>query len=98
MNKLIKNLLIKKINFILIYNFFEKVIPEKRYIKSLKSVSLSVNWFIFCPKSFLVLLSSGTQGNQMQALYVTLGNLHKITKFESKKLAFNILKYCCFQM
>ncbi|KAJ8686738.1 hypothetical protein QAD02_022532 [Eretmocerus hayati] len=59
-----------------------QVIPEKRIVKALKSVSVAVNWFIFCPQSYLVLLSSGTLGNQMQALYITLGNLHKITKFE----------------
>ncbi|XP_070172019.1 regulator of MON1-CCZ1 complex [Polyergus mexicanus] len=55
---------------------------EKRTIKALKCLSLGVNWFVFCPKSYLVLLSSGTVGNQIQALNVTPGNLHKLTKFE----------------
>ncbi|XP_014207194.1 uncharacterized protein C18orf8 [Copidosoma floridanum] len=59
-----------------------QVIPDKRSLKVLKSLCLQVNWFIFCPQSYLVLLSSGTLGNQMQTLYVTPGNLHKITKFE----------------
>ncbi|XP_043465595.1 regulator of MON1-CCZ1 complex [Leptopilina heterotoma] len=58
------------------------VVPEKRCIKTLKSLSLSVHWFVFCPRSYLVLLSSGSSGNQMQALHITSGNLQKITKFE----------------
>ncbi|XP_012226586.1 regulator of MON1-CCZ1 complex [Linepithema humile] len=56
--------------------------PEKRNVRALKCLSLGVNWFVFCPKSYLVLLSSGTVGNQIQALHVTPGNLHKLTKFE----------------
>lgn len=56
--------------------------PEKRTIRALKCLSLGVNWFVFCPKSYLVLLSSGTVGNQIQALHITPGNLHKLTKFE----------------
>lgn len=56
--------------------------PEKRNIKALKCLSLGINWFVFCPKSHLVVLSSGTVGNQIQALHVTPGNLHKLTKFE----------------
>lgn len=51
----------------------------------MKCLSLGVNWFVFCPQSYLVLLSSGTIGNQMQTLHVTPGNLHKLTKFEGKK-------------
>lgn len=59
-----------------------QVNPEKRNVRFLKCLSLGVNWFVFCPKSYLVLLSSGTVGNQMQTLHVTPGNLHKLTKFE----------------
>lgn len=59
-----------------------QVNPEKRTVRALKCLSLGVNWFVFCPKSYLVLLSSGTVGNQIQALHITPGNLHKLTKFE----------------
>ncbi|XP_071859844.1 regulator of MON1-CCZ1 complex protein bulli isoform X2 [Bombus fervidus] len=59
-----------------------QVNPEKRNVRFLKCLSLGVNWFVFCPRSYLVLLSSGTVGNQMQTLHVTPGNLHKLTKFE----------------
>ncbi|XP_012539217.1 regulator of MON1-CCZ1 complex isoform X1 [Monomorium pharaonis] len=59
-----------------------QVNPEKRNVRALKNLSLGVNWFVFCPKSYLVVLSSGTVGNQIQALHITPGNLHKLTKFE----------------
>ncbi|XP_078039497.1 regulator of MON1-CCZ1 complex protein bulli [Augochlora pura] len=59
-----------------------QVNPEKRNVRVLKCLSLGVHWFVYCPQSHLVLLSSGTMGNQMQALHVTPGNLHKLTKFE----------------
>ncbi|XP_076635775.1 regulator of MON1-CCZ1 complex protein bulli [Colletes latitarsis] len=59
-----------------------QVNPEKRNVRAIKCLSLGVNWFVYCPQSQLVLLSSGTAGNQMQALHITPGNLHKLTKFE----------------
>ncbi|KAJ9577097.1 hypothetical protein L9F63_006334, partial [Diploptera punctata] len=59
-----------------------QVIPEKHSLKALKSHSLSVNWFVFCPQSCLLLLSSGTLGNQMQPLHFKPGNIIKLTKFE----------------
>ncbi|XP_046830140.1 regulator of MON1-CCZ1 complex isoform X2 [Vespa velutina] len=59
-----------------------QVNPEKRITKTLKSSNLMINWFVFCPKSYLVLLSTGTVGNLMQALHVTPGNIQKFTKFE----------------
>ncbi|XP_043678198.1 regulator of MON1-CCZ1 complex isoform X2 [Vespula pensylvanica] len=59
-----------------------QVNPEKRTTKTLKSSNLVINWFVFCPKSYLVLLSTGTVGNLMQALHVTPGNIQKFTKFE----------------
>ncbi|XP_076661245.1 regulator of MON1-CCZ1 complex protein bulli [Halictus rubicundus] len=59
-----------------------QVNPEKRNVRALKCLILGINWFVYCPQSYLVLLSSGTMGNQMQALHVTPGNLHKLTKFE----------------
>ncbi|XP_063993952.1 regulator of MON1-CCZ1 complex isoform X2 [Diachasmimorpha longicaudata] len=56
--------------------------PAKKNVKALKSLSLGVNWYVYCCQSNMILLSSGTIGNQMQALHVTPGNLNKITKFE----------------
>lgn len=59
-----------------------QVLPEKRALKALKSHSLSVNWFVFCPQSCLVLLSSGTLGNQMQPLHFRQGSITKLNKLE----------------
>ncbi|KAK0083281.1 hypothetical protein PV325_009042 [Microctonus aethiopoides] len=56
--------------------------PAKRNVKALKSLSLGVNWYLYSRESSMILLSSGTIGNQMQALHITPGNIHKITKFE----------------
>nr|CAD7589618.1 unnamed protein product [Timema genevievae] len=60
-----------------------QVIPEKRTLKNIKSLSLGVNWFVFCPQSSLMLLSSGTLGNQMQPLHFKSGTINKLTKLES---------------
>lgn len=73
----------EKVRAQLYCNYLLQVNTEKRSIKTMKCLSLGVNWFVFCPRSYLVLLSSGTVGNQIQALHVTPGNLHKLTKFES---------------
>ncbi|PSN57717.1 Uncharacterized protein C0J52_00327 [Blattella germanica] len=62
--------------------FHFQVVPEKHSLKALKSHSLSVNWFVFCPHSCLILLSSGTLGNQMLPLHFKPGNIIKLTKFE----------------
>lgn len=61
---------------------FFQVVPEKHCLKALKSHSLSVNWYVFCPQSCLMLLSSGTLGNQMQPLHFKPGSVVKLTKFE----------------
>nr|CAD7567982.1 unnamed protein product [Timema californicum] len=58
------------------------VIPEKRTLKNIKSLSLGVNWFVFCPQSSLMLLSSGALGNQMQPLHFKSGTINKLTKLE----------------
>ncbi|XP_066997555.1 regulator of MON1-CCZ1 complex [Anabrus simplex] len=59
-----------------------QVLPEKRTLKALKSHSLGVKWFVFCPQSCLMLLSSGTVGNQMQPLHFRPGAFTKLNKFE----------------
>lgn len=70
-----------------------QVNPAKRSVRPLKSLSLGVNWYVYCSRSCIVLLSSGTLGNQMQALHVTPGNLHKITKFESEYSSLSVSNF-----
>ncbi|XP_077990884.1 regulator of MON1-CCZ1 complex-like [Glandiceps talaboti] len=61
---------------------FYQVIPEKKTLKSLKTVNISVNWFVFLPESSLLLLSSTTLGNVLQPFYFKGGTLLRLPKFE----------------
>lgn len=59
-----------------------QVMPEKKCLKAQKSFNLSVNWFVYCPQTCLVLLSSGALGNQMYPLHIKQGNINKLTRFD----------------
>ncbi|GLH05996.1 Uncharacterized protein GBIM_11526 [Gryllus bimaculatus] len=59
-----------------------QVQPEKHSLKALKSYSMSVNWFVFCPQSNLMLLSTSTLGNQMQPMFFRQGTYSKLNKLE----------------
>ncbi|KAJ1531899.1 hypothetical protein ONE63_000544 [Megalurothrips usitatus] len=59
-----------------------QVIPEKRSLKGQKTFSLAINWFVYCPQTCLVLLSSGALGNQMYPLHVKQGNINKLSRFD----------------
>lgn len=59
-----------------------QVFPEKRLLKCLKTHSQNVNWFVYLPENGLVLLASGTLGNQIQPYQFKPGNIYKLPKFE----------------
>lgn len=59
-----------------------QVIPEKKMLKCLRSFSISVNWFVYCPQTCLVLLSSGNLKNQMHPLVVQKFDVNKLPKFD----------------
>ncbi|XP_063227764.1 regulator of MON1-CCZ1 complex isoform X2 [Bacillus rossius redtenbacheri] len=59
-----------------------QVVPEKRVLKLLKSLSYTVNWYVFCPQSSLMLLSLSALGNQMQPLHFRPATINKLTKLE----------------
>ncbi|KAG1694155.1 Regulator of MON1-CCZ1 complex [Nymphon striatum] len=59
-----------------------QVIPEKRILKSIKSFSVTVNWFVYLPENGLLILSSGILGNIMQPFLFKPGAVFKIAKFE----------------
>ncbi|XP_070554841.1 regulator of MON1-CCZ1 complex-like isoform X6 [Ptychodera flava] len=61
---------------------FYQVIPEKKTLKSLKTISVGVNWFVFLPESSLLLLSSTTLGNVLHPVYFKGGTLLRLPKFE----------------
>nr|XP_036875089.1 regulator of MON1-CCZ1 complex [Manis javanica] len=61
---------------------FYQVLPEKRNLKLLKSQSINVNWYIYCPESAVILLSTTVLGNVLQPFYFRAGTVSKLPKFE----------------
>jgi len=43
-----------------------QVLPDKRTLKLLKSQSINVNWYMYCPETAVLLLSTTVQGNVLQ--------------------------------
>lgn len=59
-----------------------QVEPGKCSLKHLKSLSLSINWFTYCPHTCILLISSGTVGNSIQPMLLKNGNIVKLNRFE----------------
>ncbi|XP_023219374.1 uncharacterized protein C18orf8 homolog [Centruroides sculpturatus] len=59
-----------------------QVISEKRSLKSVKTVNIPVNWFVYQPESSLLLISSGTMGNIMNPFQFKPGAVFRLPKFE----------------
>ncbi|KAG8228249.1 hypothetical protein J437_LFUL015056 [Ladona fulva] len=59
-----------------------QVIPERRMLKALRSQNASANWFVECPQSGMVLLSSGSLGHTLQPFLFKPGNIVRLPKFE----------------
>ncbi|CAL1531094.1 unnamed protein product [Lymnaea stagnalis] len=61
-----------------------QVIPEKRTLKNLKSISLQVNWYVWLAPSSLLLVSSGTLGNTLHPFqFKSPGVITRLPKFEA---------------
>ncbi|XP_011843476.1 PREDICTED: uncharacterized protein C18orf8 homolog isoform X2 [Mandrillus leucophaeus] len=58
------------------------VLPEKRSLKLLKSHSLNVNWYMYCPESAVILLSTTVLENVLQPFHFRAGTMSKLPKFE----------------
>ncbi|NXT22650.1 RMC1 protein, partial [Syrrhaptes paradoxus] len=58
------------------------VLPEKRSLKLLKNQSINVNWYMYCPESSVILLSTTVLGNVLQPFYFKSGTMSKLSKFE----------------
>uniref|UniRef100_A0A8C2XLL5 Regulator of MON1-CCZ1 n=1 Tax=Cyclopterus lumpus TaxID=8103 RepID=A0A8C2XLL5_CYCLU len=62
------------------------VLPDKRSLKQLKSQSINVNWYQFCPETAVLLLSTTVQGNVLQPFAFKVragsGTMSKMSKFE----------------
>ncbi|XP_058133534.1 regulator of MON1-CCZ1 complex isoform X2 [Dasypus novemcinctus] len=61
---------------------FYQVLPEKRNLKLLKSQNINVNWYMYCPESAVILLSTTVLGNVLQPFYFRAGTMSKLLKFE----------------
>uniref|UniRef100_A0A8C9TTJ2 Regulator of MON1-CCZ1 n=1 Tax=Scleropages formosus TaxID=113540 RepID=A0A8C9TTJ2_SCLFO len=58
------------------------VLPDKRSLKLLKSHSINVNWYVYCPETSVILLSTTVQGNVLQPFAFKCGTMSKMSKFE----------------
>ncbi|XP_040840736.1 regulator of MON1-CCZ1 complex isoform X2 [Ochotona curzoniae] len=58
------------------------VLPEKRSLKMLKSHNINVNWYLYCPESAVILLSTTVLGNVLQPFHFRAGTMSKLPKFE----------------
>uniref|UniRef100_A0A7N8Y7J8 Regulator of MON1-CCZ1 n=1 Tax=Mastacembelus armatus TaxID=205130 RepID=A0A7N8Y7J8_9TELE len=58
------------------------VFPDKRSLKLLKSQSINVNWYQYCPETTVILLSTTVQGNILQPFAFRNGTMSKMSKFE----------------
>ncbi|XP_027017910.2 regulator of MON1-CCZ1 complex [Tachysurus fulvidraco] len=61
---------------------FYQVLPEKRSVKILKSQSINVNWYIYCPETAVLVLSTTVQGNVLQPFAFKNGTMSKMPKLE----------------
>lgn len=58
------------------------VIPDKRTLKNIKMINLSVNWFVFHADSGVLILSSGKTGNMLHPFQFKQQSVIKLPKFE----------------
>ncbi|MEE6464226.1 hypothetical protein FKM82_006215 [Ascaphus truei] len=61
---------------------FYQVLPEKRTLKLLKSQSINVNWYMYCPETSVILLSTANLCNVLQPFHFRGGTMSKLAKFE----------------
>jgi len=59
-----------------------QILPEKKTVKLLKTVSLPVSWFVWSFESSVLLLSSGTVGSTLHPFSFKLGVITKLPKFD----------------
>ncbi|XP_045470210.1 regulator of MON1-CCZ1 complex [Harmonia axyridis] len=59
-----------------------KVLPEKRALKQLKTLSHNLQWFVWCPLNKIALLASA-HGSQLQPIIFRPGTIGKLPKVES---------------
>lgn len=61
---------------------FYQVLTDKKILKSLKSFSLTVDWFVYQHVSCILLVANGTFGNVIHPFLFRPSNAYKLNKFE----------------
>lgn len=74
---------------VVLFVLLEKVLPEKRSLKLLKNQSINVNWYIYCPETAVLVLSTTVQGNVLQPFAFKVSNVY----FVMEK---SLVKCICF--
>lgn len=69
------------------------IIPEKRTLRHLKSMSTTVQWFVWCNMNKIALLAS-SHGSHLQPIVLKAGAFSKLPKLESKILFFGNNQIC----
>jgi hypothetical protein len=57
-----------------------QVSPEKRSLKLLRSHNINVNWYLYCPESTVILLSTTVLENVLQPFYFRVRVSPRLTK------------------
>jgi len=58
------------------------VIPEKRMVKSVRQLNHLINWFVFCPASSLLVVSSTKSTSALQLFNLKSGGIYKLPKID----------------
>ncbi|XP_030746483.1 regulator of MON1-CCZ1 complex [Sitophilus oryzae] len=59
------------------------VIPGKKSFKQLKTISATVQWFVWCPANKIAILASA-HGSQLQPVAIKQGSINKLPKVETE--------------
>ncbi|XP_066148157.1 regulator of MON1-CCZ1 complex [Euwallacea fornicatus] len=59
------------------------VIPDKKSLKHLKTTSVTVQWFVWCPSNKIAILAS-SHGSQLQPVIIKQASVNKLPKVETE--------------
>ncbi|XP_050314987.1 regulator of MON1-CCZ1 complex [Anthonomus grandis grandis] len=57
--------------------------PEKKSVKQVKTLSVTVQWFVWCPTNKIAILAS-SHGSQLQPVLIKAGTINKLPKVETE--------------
>lgn len=72
-----------------------QVLTDKHSLKLLKSQSINVNWYMYCPETSVILLSTTVQGNVLQPFAFKVSDCPSCTRFVSVSVITAITKVLC---